>query len=74
MKKWHGMMTQLGGGRLPEFGDDLFSWFDLNIVVLDDYVYAREDFRGDSNMVFPNGKDFDDDLGKFFGYIFFCGF
>ena len=44
MKKWYGMLTRLGARRLPEFGDDFCSWLDLQIAVLDDYVYARVDF------------------------------
>lgn len=28
MKKWCGMMTRLGGGRLSEFGEDFFNWLD----------------------------------------------
>lgn len=70
MKKWCVMLTRLGGGSLLEFGDDLFRWLDGQIVVVDDYVYVRVEFRGDLDMVLPDGEDFDDDLGEFFFNIF----
>lgn len=41
MKKWCGMMTRLQGGRFSEFGEDLFSWLNRQLVVVDDYAYAR---------------------------------
>ena len=72
MKKWCGMMTRLGGGRLPQFGEDFFSWLDWKIAVVDDYAYAGIDFWGDMDMAFPNGKGFEDDLGEFL-YISFVG-
>lgn len=53
MKKCCGMMTWLGGGRLPEFGEDFFSWLDRQIAVVNDYAYARVDFQGDVDMILP---------------------
>lgn len=74
MKKWCGMMTRLGGGRLSEFGEDFFSWLGWEITVVDDYAYAGVDFRGDVDMILPDGEYFDDDLGDFFNIFHFLVF
>ena len=55
MKKWCGTLTQLSGGRLPEFGGDFCSWLDSKIVVVDDYAYFGVDFQGDTNMFLLDG-------------------
>ena len=39
--------------------------------MVDDYAYTEVDFLGDLDMVLPDGEDFDDNLGNFFGYISF---
>lgn len=38
-------------------------------MVIDDYAYVGVDFRGDVDMIFLDGEDFDYDLGKFSEYI-----
>ena len=42
--------------------------------MVDNYAYAGVDFQGDTNMVLPNGEDFDDDLGKFFEFFKYISF
>ena len=72
MKKWCGMMTRLGCGRLLEFGEDFFSWLNQHIAVVNDYAYSKVDFQGDVDMILQDGEYFDDDLGEFL-YISFVG-
>lgn len=74
MKKWCGMMTWLGGGRFPEFGEDFFYCLDRKIAVVDDYAYVGVDFQVYVDMILLDGEDFDDDLGEFFNIFYFWFF
>ena len=71
MLKWSGLLVQLGGGRKPHFSEDVFSRLDQDLSMVDDYGYAGIDFRNDSDLFFPEGKDWDAILGKKTCYLFF---
>jgi hypothetical protein len=55
MGRWADLMKRLGGGDVPRtaFDDDFFSWWDQQIIAIDDYPYAGLDFRGDPDLVLP---------------------
>jgi len=45
MKKWIGLLFHLGGGRKPHFVEDFFSWWDRQIVSVDNYAYTGVEFQ-----------------------------
>jgi len=55
MGRWADLMKRLGGGEVPRtaFDDDFFSWWDQQIIAIDDYPYAGLDFRGDPDLALP---------------------
>jgi hypothetical protein len=56
MAQWFEVMRQKGGGRVvTPYNDDFFFWWGRQIIALDDYPYARIDFRGDLDMLLPLG-------------------
>ena len=54
-------MKHLGGRDVSrtDFDDDFFSWWEQQIIILDDYPYAGMDFRGDPDMGLPSGDAWD---------------
>ena len=58
---WADVMRRLGGGRVANpYLVDFFSWWQQQIVTIDDYPYARIDFRGDPDMPLPLGSTYGD--------------
>ena len=82
MLKWLGLLSWLGGGRQPHFTEDVFSWLDHDILVVDDYDYARMDFRQDLDLALLYDEDWDSSLGmkhviyfqSFFMFFYFMMF
>ena len=75
-------MCILGGGRVAKpYLEDFFPWWQRQIVAIDDYHYARIDFRNDLDMPLPPGAAYGD-IGKesqshflsFELFNFFCVF
>ena len=67
MGRWADLMKRLGGGEVPSttFDDGFFTWWDHQIIAVDDYPYVGLDFRGDLDLALPPnaawgeiGKDF----------------
>jgi hypothetical protein len=46
------------------FHCDFFAWWRRQIVMVEDYPYARMDFRGSADLVLPEGAQWDAS-GKF---------
>jgi len=74
------LMKRLGSGDVPRmtFDDEFFAWWDQQVITVDDYLYARMDFRGDPNLVLPpdatwgtigNNFLFFEFLKIFFGFL-----
>ena len=54
-------MRRMGGGGVANpYPTDFFPWWRQQIVAIDDYPYARIDFRGDPNMPLPPGLAYGD--------------
>ena len=64
MLKWSGLLMRLGGRHQPHFSEDFFSRLDQELLVVDDYRYARIDFHNDPDLVLPKGDEWDVALGK----------
>jgi hypothetical protein len=73
MARWTEVMRQHGGGRVPTPQNDefLFCW-SHQVMALEDYSYARINFRGDPDIPLPPGS-IDEDIGmpKFLNISFF---
>lgn len=48
MGRWDELMKCLGGDDVPRmtFDDKFFSWWDQQVIAVDDYPYAKMDFQG----------------------------
>jgi len=55
MGRWADPMKRLGGGDVPKmtFYDEFFAWWDQQVITVDEYPYAKMDFRGDPDLVLP---------------------
>ena len=55
MGRWAKLMKCLGGRDVPRtaFDNDFFSWWEQQIIAMDDYPYAGMDFRGDLGLALP---------------------
>ena len=65
MKRWVELMSRHAGQSTVLFSTTFFSWFWRQIVTIDDYAYAGVDFRGDPDLVLPEGAQ-SGAIGKFF--------
>ena len=58
---WENVMLKLGRGRVANpYPEDLFPWWQWQIITIDDYPYAGIDFRGDPDMPLPLGAAYGD--------------
>jgi len=54
MLRWGVLFFRLGGGAGSRFYDDaFFSWWDQQVIGIDDYCFADVDFRNDPELVLP---------------------
>ena len=49
-------MSRHAGQSQISFSDTFFMWFDRQEMVYAEYPYAGMDFRGDPDLVFPDGE------------------
>ena len=57
------------GAAVVRFSDSYFDWLEGQLFVIQDFPYAGMDFRGDPDMVLPQGEQWDD-RGTFIFTIF----
>jgi hypothetical protein len=70
MARWIEFMKRQGGGRVATpYNDDFLFWWSRQIISLDNYPYARIDFRGDPNMLLPTGAAYGAIGKQYFLYI-----
>lgn len=56
MGYWNFWMLHLGGGRMPSpFDIEFFTWWERQVILIEDYPYASIDYRHDPDMVVPPG-------------------
>jgi hypothetical protein len=51
------------------YNDEFFFWWNRQVIAIDDYPYARINYKGDPDMPFPSGSTYGD-IGMKFFYIF----
>ena len=55
-RHWKNVMHRMGGGKVANpYPADFFPWWRREIIAIDDYPYARIDFRGDPHIPLPLG-------------------
>ena len=57
------------GAAVVRFSDSYFHWLEDQVFSIQDFPYAEVDFRGDPDMVLPQGEQWDDR-----GTLFFTSF
>jgi hypothetical protein len=63
MKRWCDLMARHVAGPIIKYNDAFFDWLRPQILMIDDYAYVGLDFRGDPDLVLPEGSHWGD-LGK----------
>ena len=66
-------MKHLGGGDMPimTFDDEFFTWWDQQIIAVDDYPYASMDLRGDPDLALPPNAAWGDIGNNFLVFVSF---
>ena len=67
MERWTSLMprTETGGRDVFSYDTGFFAWWQMQVLVIEDFPYAGMDFRGDENLALPEGMQWDVS-GKFF--------
>ena len=70
MQRWVELMARHVGQSTIVFSTAFFAWFRRNIFTIDDHAYVGIDFRGDLDLVLPEGAQ-SSAIGKNFLTMFF---
>ena len=73
MQRWVELMNHHAVQSTIMFSTALFSWFQRHIIAIDKYAYVGVDFRGDTNLVLPEGAQWGE-MGKNVLTMFFLFF
>ena len=68
MQRWVDHMARHAGQSKITFADAFFRWFEWQDMAFSEYPYIGMDFRGDPDLVLPDGGQWGD-LGKYFDLI-----
>ena len=68
MQRWVDHMSRHAGQSQISFNAAFFRWFDRQEMAFSEYPYVGMDFRGDPDMVLPDGAQWDA-TGKNFNHI-----
>ena len=71
MARWAALMPRAGGGQQMSWRPEFFGWLRHQLIVVEDWPYARTDFTGDPNLPFPEGDDWDEELGMTSSLFYF---
>ena len=77
MVHWSALMAHhaIEGTEIVRFPSSYFRWLDRQLFVIEDFPYARIDFRGDREMALPAGEQWGETgknhFQKFLSSIFF---
>ena len=70
MARWAALMPRAGGGQQMSWRLDFFGWLWRQLIVVEDWPYARTDFTRDPDLPLPEGEDLDEDLGMICFYFY----
>ena len=71
MLRWCRLMARHVAGPIIKYDDTFFDWLQPQMLMVDDYAYARLDFRGDPDLVLPEDAQWGDLGKKYTHFIFF---
>jgi hypothetical protein len=63
-------MARHVAGPIIKYNDAFFNWLRPQMLMIDDYAYARLDFWGDPDLALPEGAQWGD-LGKKCTFLLF---
>ena len=77
--RWVAVMAHHPDERIEvaRFKPEYFQWLENQVFSIQDFPYARIDFRGDPDMVLPPGEQWDESgkiLFNIFSILIFCYF
>jgi hypothetical protein len=55
IKRWCDLMARHIAGPIIKYNDEFFDWLRPQILMIDNYAYAGLDFKGDPDLVLPEG-------------------
>ena len=69
--RWVAVMARYPdeGAVVVRFSDSYFHWLEDQVFSFQDFPYARVDFRGDPDMVLPQGEQWDAEV-LYFSQVF----
>jgi hypothetical protein len=75
MKRWVDLMARHDSVPIVKYDNIFFQWLRNQLLMVEDYAYAKMNFRGDPNLSLPEGSQWGDigEKGIFF-YIMFLIF
>ena len=77
MLRWCRLMAQHVAGPIIKYDDTFFNWPRPHMLMVNDYAYARLDFRRDLDLLLPEDAQWGE-LGKKYTHFFlfkcFCEF
>ena len=68
MQRWVDHMSRHAGQPQITFTDAFFRWFERQEMVFSEYPYVGMDFRGDPDLVLPDGEQWGT-IGKIFDHL-----
>jgi hypothetical protein len=63
MKRWVELMARHCGVHIVKYDDVFFQWLRNQLIMVEDYAYARMNFHGDLDLSLPEGSQWGD-IGK----------
>jgi hypothetical protein len=63
MKRWVDLMACHGGMSTITYGLVFFQWLRDQLIMIEDYTYAGNNFHGDPDLALPDGSQWGD-IGK----------
>jgi len=63
MKSWVDLMACHSGVPIVKYEKPFFQWLRDQLIMVEDYVYAKIEFRGDPDLALPEGYQWGD-IGK----------
>jgi hypothetical protein len=59
MERWISLSPRLGSDSKFKFTGDFFAWLRCQLIMIEDFPYARVYFQGSMDWSLPEGEDWD---------------